>query len=202
MKQQQSRKPAANLGPGKRFGDCNHTIPFACLGSDCPNTCCGPFLGTQALDPTVSQKDLGEVLGEGREVGEMIQRRSVFTEIRLIPKDIERLQGQGLDHLIVRRGAIGAPAYYLRLQADGTCMALSEDNLCTIHPFRPTLCRAFPFYIDLFAGLSMIRSCPGVGAGETDVSDLKNEIRAAVEMYDFWMDLLRRNDYAVGDCSF
>jgi Fe-S-cluster containining protein len=117
---------------------------------------------------------------------------NIFAEIRLTAEDVERLQDAGLDSLIVRRGAPERPGYYMRLQPDGTCAALSADRLCGIHPHRPTLCRAFPFYVDLFAGLSMVSSCPGVGAGEQTVEELKTEIQAAIDMYEFWLAQMRR----------
>jgi Fe-S-cluster containining protein len=116
---------------------------------------------------------------------------SIFAEIRLTPADVERLQGAGLDHLIVRRGSSATPGQYMRLRADGTCTALGRDGLCSIHASRPTLCRAFPFYVDLFAGLSMVASCPGIGAGEQSVTDLRQEIEAVADMYSFWLIEIR-----------
>jgi Fe-S-cluster containining protein len=53
---------------------------------------------------------------------------------------------------------------------------------------RPTICRAFPFYFDLFAGLSMVEACPGVGGEPQKVADLQEEIRAATDMYRFWLE--------------
>jgi Fe-S-cluster containining protein len=164
-------------------------LPFVCLGSECPNTCCGPFHGTRALHAALTPQDLGAALGEASEILPS-DRASIFAQIRLTPEDVERLQSAGLDHLIVRRGSMDAPHYYLRLKPDGTCTALAPANLCSIHPHRPTLCRAFPFYIDLFAGLTMVSSCPGVGAGEQTVEELREEITAATAMYRYWLRVL------------
>ena len=171
------------------------TLPFACLGSDCPNTCCGPFHGTRALQAALSHGDLGNVLrgaGDPPERGQL--EVSLFALIRLLEVDVKRLQDAGLDHLIVRRGAADQPAYYLKLEPDGTCSALRSDKLCSIHSHRPTLCRAFPFYFDLFAGLSLVASCPGVNAGETPVEELQGEVEAAKAMYQFWLDSTRAVD--------
>lgn len=164
-------------------------LPFTCLGSSCPNTCCGPFHGTRALEPVLSHADLGAVLGDDAETD--AERVSIFAQIRLTEVDVKRLQGAGLDHLIVRRGDVGAPQYYMKLEPDGTCAALAKDGLCSIHPSRPTICRAFPFYLDLFAGLSMVGSCPGVGAGDQTVDKLRAEINAATEMYEFWLEQMK-----------
>lgn len=165
--------------------DPDRLLPFTCLGSKCPNTCCGPFHGTRALEPVLSHADLGAVLGNDADVD--AERVSIFAQIRLTDADVQRLQAAGYDHLIVRRGDISAPQYYMKLEPDGTCAALANDGLCSIHPDRPTICRAFPFYIDLFAGLSMVGSCPGVGAGDQSVEKLQPEIDASVAMYQFWL---------------
>ncbi|MHB9130473.1 MAG: YkgJ family cysteine cluster protein [Armatimonadota bacterium] len=165
------------------------TIPFVCLGSDCPKSCCGPFCGTGALTALLTASDLGEIIRspfeheEEDRAGEI----SIFAQIRLTETDVARLQNAGLDYMIVRRRSGAQLAYYLRLHEDGSCTALSPGNYCTIHAARPTLCRAFPFYIDLFAGLSMVTACPGIGAGKCTIDDINDEVEAAVEMYDFWV---------------
>jgi Fe-S-cluster containining protein len=178
--------------PGRLFS-VDRRVPFVCLGSGCPNTCCGPFHGTRALAALISAHELGDViLGpcDPREE-DAAEEISVFAQIRLMDRDIMRLQGAGLDGLIVRRGLSAKPTYYLRLRSDGTCAALSGDRMCTIYVARPTLCRAFPFYFDLFAGLSMVESCPGVGAGESTIMEVRESIRAAVEMYESWLAYVR-----------
>jgi Fe-S-cluster containining protein len=165
-------------------------LPFTCLGSECPNTCCGPFHGTRALQAILSQDDLGPVLGGDADVD--ADRVSIFAQIRLTEEDVHRIQEAGLDHFIVRRGTVEAPHYYMKLKPDGSCSALANDGLCSIHSHRPTICRAFPFYIDMFAGLAMISSCPGVGAGEQPVEALETEIAAAIDIYGFWIEQLRQ----------
>jgi Fe-S-cluster containining protein len=166
-------------------------IPFVCLGSDCPSSCCGPFHGTRALQAVLSIDDLGPTLGEPRPSSD---HTSIFAQIRLTPEDVARLQRAGLDRLMVYRGEQSRPAYYLRLKEDGTCAALTSKGVCSIHPDRPTICRAFPFYLDLFAGLAMVEACPGVGAGEQPLHDLAEEVNAAVKMYKFWINVLTAND--------
>lgn len=163
-------------------------VGFACLGSACPNTCCGPFHGTRALVALRSADELGEVIGtDASGESDVDLEVSIFAQIRLLEEDVQRLQEAGLEHMIVRRGSQIDPAYFLRLNSDGSCAALSEHKLCTIYQARPTLCRAFPFYFDLFAGLSMVESCPGVGAGESTLDELAGSIDAAIEMYEHWI---------------
>jgi Fe-S-cluster containining protein len=62
----------------------------------------------------------------------------------------------------------------------GQCIFL-KDDLCMIHPFRPSACEAFPFVFDrnedsIMWGLSAMKDiCPGLGKGsEIRISDLEN----------------------------
>lgn len=167
--------------PGDRM------IPFVCLGSQCPSSCCGPFHGTRALRAVLTIEDLGLPLDELTPDGDSA---SIFAQIRLTPEDVSRLQQAGLDAMMVYRRTDSKDARYLRLRDDGSCSALTKSGSCGIHPHRPTICRAFPFYLDLFAGLSMVEACPGVGAGEQPVSQLLEEVRSAVAMYRFWVNVL------------
>src|SRR3954467_8392085 len=104
-------------------------VPFVCLGSDCPSTCCGPFEGTRALQAVLSVDDLGRSLDGDSDSAQNI---SIFAQIRLTPEDVDRMRDAGLDHLMVYRGDPADPHYYLRLQPDGSCSALSATNMCTI----------------------------------------------------------------------
>lgn len=131
-------------------------------------------------------------LGRPLDAEDAAEEVSIFAQIRLTSEDVHRLRAAGLDHFMVYRGDPSDPSYYLRLQADGSCAALAANKLCSIHPHRPTLCRAFPFYFDLFAGLCMVDACPGVGAESQPAEALSDEIEAATTMYDFWIKQFRR----------
>jgi len=76
----------------------------------------------------------------------------------------------------------------MRLNEDGSCKAFINGQ-CFIHDFKPSICRAFPFYIDMFVGLCVVSgSCPGVGAGWTLLEDIRPEINAAKSIYNFWVN--------------
>lgn len=141
-------------------------INFACLREDCPNSCCGPFGGVQRGIDSI----------EGRQ----------FSEIVLTEEDARRLLAAGCSHLIE---FTEAGHYRMKLLEDGTCSALKEGR-CSIHKIKPTLCRAFPFYVDMFVGLCGVTECPGFGSGWTKIEDLQDEVKAAKEMYTFWLDRL------------
>ncbi len=147
-------------------------INFACLRENCPSSCCGPFGGVQRGIDSV----------EGRK----------FSEIVLTDEDANRLLSSGCAHLIERT----SEAYYrMKLHEDGSCVAF-KNGRCSIHAVKPTLCRAFPFYVDMFVGLCGVTECPGFGSGWTKIEDLQGEVKAAKEMYSFWLDRmsLRSNE--------
>jgi Fe-S-cluster containining protein len=139
-------------------------INFACLREDCPSSCCGPFGGVQSGIDSI----------EGRP----------FSEIVLTTEDANRINAAGYSHLIE---LTDAKHYRMKLLEDGTCSAL-RDGRCSIHKIKPTLCRAFPFYVDMFVGLCGVTECPGFGSGWTKMENLKEEINAAKGMYSFWLD--------------
>jgi|SRR6185369_2961208 len=139
-------------------------INFACLREDCPSSCCGPFGGVHSGIDSV----------EGRP----------FSEIVLTPDDANRINSEGYSHLIE---LTDSGHYRMRLLEDGTCAAF-KDGRCSIHKIKPTLCRAFPFYVDMFVGLCAVTECPGFGSGWTKTENLNEEINAAKRMYSFWLD--------------
>lgn len=139
-------------------------INFACLKEECPNSCCGPFGGVQRGIDSI----------EGRQ----------FSEIVLTEDDTKRLLASGCAQLI-EHSAGGN--YRMKLQSDGSCIAF-KNGRCSIHTIKPTLCRAFPFYVDMFVGLCGVTECPGFGSGWTKVEDLQNEVKAAKDMYSFWLE--------------
>jgi Fe-S-cluster containining protein len=137
----------------------------------------------------MSTRDLGAVI-EDDDIP--LEDVSIFAHIRLTDEDVDRLRSAGLERMMVyRSGDESGHRHYLRLNPDGSCAALSPEHRCTIHPSRPTICRAFPFYFDLFAGLCMVEACPGVGGEPQPLSALQEEIRAAATMYEFWLKDMR-----------
>jgi Fe-S-cluster containining protein len=139
-------------------------INFVCLREQCPTSCCGPFGGVQ--------KGIDSIAGKK------------FSEIVLTPEDAQRIIAAGFSHFVE---LCEDGHYRMRVYEDGTCSALKE-NRCSIHPVKPTVCRAFPLYVDMFVGLCGVTACPGFGAGWTPVENLKGEVEAAKTMYQFWLD--------------
>ena len=116
-------------------------INFSCRRELCAHSCCGPFSG----------------ISEGIE---SIDNRP-FEEIVLTEEDYAALYQHGRADLIEKGFSQGTqkPYYKIALHPDGTCKAF-KNGRCSIHAFSPTLCRAFPFYFDMFSGLCAI-CCEG-----------------------------------------
>lgn len=144
-------------------------INFCCKMQYCTHSCCGPFAGiTSELNS--------------------IDRRP-FDEIVLTPEDYELLFSNGYADLIEEGYSPEMKKRYhkMALEADGTCKAF-VDGKCSIHEISPTLCKAFPFYFDMFSGLCAI-SCEGFGDEHwTDLEQYRSNFEYAKKMYEFWLD--------------
>jgi hypothetical protein len=143
----------------------NGKINYSCLMGDCPSSCCGPFGGVQSGLDSVNGTE--------------------FSEITLTTNDSDKIINAGYAHLI----ELTEKDYYrMKLKPDSACVAFI-DGKCSIHSIKPSICKAFPFYIDMFVGLCTVSgSCPGCGGdGWTDLKDISEEISSAKDMYDFWL---------------
>jgi len=153
----------------------DNKINFSCLVDDCPNSCCGPFAGFNNELESVDKRP--------------------FSEIILTDDDVDILFDQGYADLIEENiGANGKHYYRMKLLPDGTCTAL-KNGRCSIHKINPTLCRAFPFYIDMFVGLCAIK-CPGFGEDWTSSEELQVYFDATKDMYNYWLQFygIKRKD--------
>lgn len=150
-------------------------INFFCPKGGCKNSCCGPFAG-------ISQ-----------ELANIDNRP--FDEIVLTPYDYNLLLLNGYAHLIEQGYSEEMDKHYYKmaLEDDGTCKAF-VDGHCSIHDFSPTLCKAFPFYFDMFSGLCAI-ACDGFSDDNwTDISQYQECFDNAKKMYEFWMDFYTKQD--------
>jgi len=146
-------------------------INYSCLVGDCPSSCCGPFGGVKSGLDSLDGID--------------------FSEIILTPNDSDKIITSGNVHFV----ELTDKGYYrMKLHSDGACTAFINGK-CSIHTVKPSICRAFPFYIDMFVGLCTVSgSCPGCG-GEawTNLNDLSLEISAAKDMYEFWIERIKKD---------
>ena len=144
-------------------------INFCCQKHNCKNSCCGPFSGIT--------KELSNI------------DKRPFDEIVLTPEDYRILYENGrLD--LVEEGyseEMKKPYYKMALEKDGTCKAFINGQ-CSIHDLSPTLCKAFPFYFDMFSGLCAI-DCEGFSDEYwSDIKNYRSYFESAKKMYRFWLD--------------
>lgn len=144
-------------------------INFRCKMNQCQHTCCGPFAGIS-----------NEIVN--------IDKRP-FDEIVLTDEDYQGLCSNGLEQFIEESVSPfnGKKYYKMALEADGTCKAFI-DGKCSIYKHSPTLCKAFPFYFDIFSGLCAI-SCEGFTDDNwVDLKEMDFFLENAKKMYKFWME--------------
>lgn len=149
-------------------------INFKCCQSNCKHTCCGPFSG-------ISQ-----------ELKSLDNRP--FDEIVLTPEDYERISSSGFENFTEKAVSpvTGKEYYRMALEKNGTCKAF-VDGKCSIYKVSPTLCKAFPFYYDMFAGLCAI-SCEGFSDDVwVDLEDIEPFLNSAKKMYQFWLDFYSKD---------
>ena len=82
---------------------------------------------------------------------------------------------------LVRKLAGDRPV--LAQRQDGYCVFW--EQLCTIHPIKPLMCRKWPFLesilVDPVNWLTMANSCPGIQT-DVDIEDLKKFVRHMIKI--------------------
>lgn len=73
----------------------------------------------------------------------------------------------------------------LKTSDNGLCSAF-KNGKCTIYDYRPTVCRAYPFYIDMFAGLCTIKDCCAAPQ-KGNIVDFLDDIKAVISVYKKWI---------------
>lgn len=144
-------------------------INFCCKMNYCQKSCCGPFAG---ITHELSSID-----------------RRPFEEIVLTDEDYQQLYNSGYAELIEEGFSVEMQKKYYKmaLESDGTCKAL-KNGKCSIYQVSPTLCKAFPFYFDMFSGLCAIE-CEGFSDDAWTRLDLYYDyFKHARKMYEFWLE--------------
>jgi len=112
---------------------------FKCLGDKCKTNCCGAFQGVVTNIVSLDGKH--------------------NSEIPLDSNSLEHIINNGLKDKIYFDDR--KKLFYIDLNEDKSCPFFS-NGLCGIHSHKPPICRAYPFYIDPMAGMSVDTNCPGV----------------------------------------
>jgi len=144
-------------------------VNFRCKTSSCQHSCCGPFSGVSTELTNIDERP--------------------FDEIVLTTDDYNNLVENGYGHLIEKGvSKVNGKEYFkMALFEDGSCKAF-KDGKCSIYKNSPTLCKAFPFYFDMFSGLCAI-DCEGFSDDTwVDIASVQPMIDRAKKMYQFWID--------------
>lgn len=126
----------------------NGRINWLCLGADCPANCCGPTSGV--------------LFGSKPETWEPLKPE--------IPENT--VPAYGCKDMS-KRGLIdyGHNACHIKQSNILGCHFLSKEG-CTQYENRGYSCRSYPFFMDKYQGVCIDSSCPGVGAGWTNVEEI------------------------------
>ena len=139
-------------------------INFRCLKEKCPKSCCGPFNGVQSKLFSLYKHGFSDIA---------LSRENVDYIRKIGKKDKAYLDNK-------------TRLWFVRLNKDKSCPFHIKGS-CGIYKSQPPMCKAYPLYLDPFAGLCIDTSCPGVGKGWTKIKDLKKEINALKEINDLWI---------------
>lgn len=136
---------------------------FLCKGKLCNKNCCMEFNGIS--DRIIPFRGLID-----------------FSDIVLSKDDFAALIEHGYQRFI---DTSNEKIYKIKTSETGVCSAFSSGK-CLIYDFRPTVCKAYPFYIDMFAGLCTIKDCDAV-SNDSNMIDYIDDIRAVLEVYKKWI---------------
>jgi Fe-S-cluster containining protein len=134
-------------------------INWRCLQEKCPQNCCGPFsdhLATYAPLKKIKRDD-----------------------IIVLKEEFERFQKNNLQNNLVKLNG----DHYIKLNKKDRSCPFFKKGQCSCYNLRPALCKAYPFYLDLFTGINIDLSCPGVGKGWTKIKDCHTFLSALGIIY-------------------
>jgi len=133
-------------------------INWVCLKDKCPQNCCGYFEGNLTRHVSINNIEHHDII--------------------ILPKEAEKFKSAGLGEYLEEK----KENFYFKLGEDRSC-PFFKNNKCSQYKNRPSLCRAYPFYIDLFSGLNIDTGCPGVGKGWTNIKKIKPFLKALIKVY-------------------
>jgi len=134
-------------------------INWRCLREKCPQSCCGPFSDHLKVYAPLKK----------------IKR----DEIIVLKEEIERFKKNKMQAKLVKKDS----DFYIKLNKKDRSCPFFKKGICSCYQIRPALCKAYPFYIDLFTGINIDSTCPGVGKGWTKLRDRHAFINALALVY-------------------
>ena len=115
-------------------------------------------------------------------------RLKKYANIAIEPKTISLYEASLYEDLSFPRVIFAGREYFLALNSkdDGSCIFLSRNGRCSVHPFKPLVCRFYPFVyfekngdIDIDVNENAIGECPGlVDDGKPIPENIRSELIA------------------------
>lgn len=140
---------------------------FCCHQQECTESCCGAYNGFSDKLNSVDGRSFTDIILTGDDA------RS------LLNSEYRSLVYQGDDKL-----------YRIATAEDGVCCAY-QSGRCLINDLKPTICKCFPLYLDIFIGLCSQKDCIAVDTQYT-LHNFRNEIEPLLNMCEFWITYYRK----------
>ena len=129
-------------------------INWICLKEKCPENCCGYF-----KDRLPNYRSIKGIKHD---------------EILILPEEVINMTQNYINNK--------KNSHYLKLKKNRSCPFFANGK-CNQFDIRPSVCRAYPFYIDLFTGLNIDITYPGVGKGWTKIGAIKPALKSLIRCY-------------------
>ena len=140
---------------------------FCCMLANCPEGCCGAYSGFSKYLSSVDKREFKEIVLTDRDAS--LLKNSKYSEYVY----------QGSDGL-----------FRIYTSEDGCCKAY-RNGKCSIEELKPTICKCYPLYLDIFVGICSILSCPAVDSNFS-LSQYEDELIPFLDMCEFWVNHYKR----------
>jgi len=127
-------------------------------------------------------------------------RLKIYANVDIKPSTISLYEASLYDDLTYPQVVFGGEKYFLALNSkdDGSCIFLLRNGKCSVHPYKPLVCRFYPFvYIENGDNISIevnenaLGECPGIIGNKRIIpedikSDLTKLARARIQELKMW----------------
>ncbi|MEM0026523.1 MAG: YkgJ family cysteine cluster protein [Ignisphaera sp.] len=107
-------------------------------------------------------------------------RLHIYSKVEIKPNVINLYESSLYDDLTYPRVMFKNESYFLALNSkdDGSCIFLSKEGKCRVHPYKPLVCRFYPFvyiekedHIDIDINENALGECPGLIIDKKPIQD-------------------------------
>lgn len=107
-------------------------------------------------------------------------RLHIYAGIEIKPSTINLYESSLYEDLSYPRVIFKNEGYFLALNSkdDGSCIFLSKEGKCSVHPYKPLVCRFYPFVyvekendVDIEINENAVGECPGLIIDKRPIPD-------------------------------